>query len=74
MGASPEQLEREIAETRAELAQTIGAIEEKVSPARIKAKVSPARIVRENRPLLATVGGGIAALVTLLVVRKVRRR
>ncbi len=74
MGASPEQLEREIAETRAELAQTIGAIEEKVSPARIKEKVSPARIARDHRPLLATVGGGIAALMALLVVRKVRRR
>ena len=74
MGASPEQLEREIAETRAELAQTIGAIEEQVSPARIQEQVSPSRIVRDHRPLFATVGGGIAALMALLVVRKVRRR
>lgn len=74
MGASPEQLEREIERTRAELAQTIGAIEAKVSPARLKARLSPARIAREHKPLLAAVGGGIAALMTLLVVRKARRR
>jgi hypothetical protein len=74
VGASPEQLEREIEQTRAELAQTIGAIEAKVSPARLKARLSPARIAREHKPLLAAVGGGIAALMTLLVVRKARRR
>lgn len=73
MGASPEQLEREIEQTRAELAHTIGQIEEKVSPARIKAKLSPARFAAEHKQLLATVGGGIVALMTLLVVRKARR-
>ncbi|HEU0131089.1 MAG TPA: DUF3618 domain-containing protein [Mycobacteriales bacterium] len=72
MGASPEQLEREIERTRAELAQTIGAIEEKVSPARIKARLSPARFASEHKPMLAALGGGIAALMTLLVVRKAR--
>jgi hypothetical protein len=74
VGASPEQLERDIERTRAELAQTIGAIEEKVSPARLKAKISPARIAREHKPLLAVVGGGLAALMTVLVVRAARRR
>jgi hypothetical protein len=73
VGASPEQLEREIEQTRAELSRTIGAIEEKVSPARLKEKVSPARILRDHKPLFATVGGGIAALMAILVVRKVRR-
>ena len=73
MGASPEQLEREIEQTRAELSRTIGAIEERVSPARLKAKVSPARIARDHKPLLATVGGAMAALMAILVVRKVRR-
>lgn len=73
MGASPEQLEREIEQTRAELAQTIGQIEERVSPARIKAKLSPARFAAEHKPLLATMAGGIVALMTVLVVRKVRR-
>ncbi|HWL36767.1 MAG TPA: DUF3618 domain-containing protein [Frankiaceae bacterium] len=73
MGASPEQLEREIEQTRAELAHTIGRIEEKVSPARIKAKLSPARFAAEHKQMLATVGGGIVALMTLLVVRKARR-
>jgi hypothetical protein len=74
VGATPEQLEREIEQARAELSRTIGAIEEKVSPARLKEKVSPARLVREHKPLLAAVGGGIAALMTLLVVRKARSR
>ncbi len=64
MGASPEQLEREIEETRADLARTIGAIEE---------RVSPKRIVRDNKQVLAGIAGGLLALVTILVVRKVRR-
>ena len=74
MGASPEQLEREIEQTRAELAQTIGRIEERVSPQRIKAKLSPTRFAADHKQLLATVGGGIVALMTVLVVRKARRR
>jgi hypothetical protein len=74
VGASPEQLEREIEQTRAELAQTIGQIEERVSPARIKAKLSPKRFAAENKQLLAMVGGGIAALMTLIAVGKARRR
>ena len=73
MGASPEQLEREIEQTRAELAQTIGQIEERVSPAAIKARLSPARFAAEHKQLLATVAGGVVALMTLLVVRKARR-
>lgn len=73
MGASPEQLEREIVETREHLAQTIGQIEERVSPAAIKQKLSPTRFARDHKQVLAVVGGGIAALMTLLVVRKVRR-
>jgi hypothetical protein len=72
VGATPEQLEREIEQTRAELSRTIGAIEERVSPARLKARLSPRRFVDEHKPLLATVGGGLAALVALLVVRKAR--
>ena len=74
MGASPEQLEREIEQTRESLSHTIGQIEERVGPAAIKNKLSPSRIVRENKQLFAVVGGGIAALMTLLVVRKTRRR
>ena len=74
MGASPEQLEREIEQTRESLAHTIGQIEERVSPAALKQKLSPARFAREHKPLIAAVGGGIAALMTLLVVRKARRR
>ncbi|HVF06845.1 MAG TPA: DUF3618 domain-containing protein [Frankiaceae bacterium] len=73
MGASPEQLEREIEQTRAELAHTIGQIEERVSPKRIKAKLSPSRFAAEHKPLIATVAGGIVALMSVLVVRRVRR-
>lgn len=68
MGASPEQLVREIEETRADLAHTIGQIEERV------ARLKPKRFAREHRQWLMTVGGGIAALAAILVVRKVRRR
>ena len=68
MGASPEQLEREIEETRAELAATIGRIEERV------ARLRPKTFVANHKPLIATVAGGIAAFTAILVVRKVRRR
>lgn len=64
MGASPEQLEREIEETRADLARTIGAIEE---------RVSPKRIVRDNKQVLAGIGGGLLALLAIVIVRKARR-
>jgi hypothetical protein len=74
VGASPEQLEREIEQTRESLAHTIGQIEERVSPKAIKRKLSPSRFANEHKALLASVGGGIAALMTLLVVRKARRR
>ena len=74
MGASPEQLERAIERTRADLARTIGAIEGRVSPAAIRARLSPTRFAAEHKQLLATVGGGIAALMTVLVVRRARRR
>ena len=65
MGASPEQLEREIEQTRAELTHTIAMIEE---------KVSPRRFARDHRPMLAAAGGGIVALMTLLIVRRVRAK
>lgn len=74
MGASPEQLEREIEQTRESLSHTIGEIESRVGPKAIKAKLSPARIARDHRQALAVAGGGIAALMALLVVRRVRRR
>lgn len=64
MGATPDQLEREIEQTRAELSHTIALIEQRVSPARLKAKA---------RPFLLAAGGGIAALVALILVRRVRR-
>jgi hypothetical protein len=65
VGASPEQLEREIEQTRADLTHTIAMIED---------KVSPRRIARDHRPLLAAVAGGIVALMTVVVVRRVRTR
>jgi hypothetical protein len=74
VGATPEQLEQEIERTRESLSQTIGQIEERVSPAAIKNKLSPTRIAGEHKQLLAVVGGSIAALMTLLVVRKARRK
>ena len=74
MGASPEQLEREIEQTRNDLAHTIGQIEDRVSPKAIKAKLSPARIAKEHKQTLAVVAGGIVALMTALAVRKARRR
>lgn len=64
MGATPDQLEREIVEVRADLARTITEIE---------ARVRPQRLLRDH--LRAAIGAGVVvgALLTLKVIRHRRR-
>jgi glutathione S-transferase len=65
VGASVERLERDIERTRAELAETLAMIED---------KIRPQRILRDHRTTLAAVAGGIVALMTVIVVRRARAR
>jgi hypothetical protein len=61
VGATPDQLEREIEQVRADLAATISEIEH---------RVSPKRVVRENLQVVIGVGLVVTALIALKVARK----
>jgi hypothetical protein len=61
VGATPDQLEREIGEVREDLARTITAIEH---------RVSPKRVAREHLQVVIGVGLVVTALVALKVARK----
>ncbi|MDX6225776.1 MAG: hypothetical protein QOJ92_109 [Frankiales bacterium] len=61
MGATPDQLEREIVEVREDLARTITAIEE---------RVNPKRVVKDNLQVVIGVGLLVSALIAFKVVRK----
>jgi hypothetical protein len=61
VGATPDQLEREIVEVRADLARTITAIEE---------RVHPKRVLRDTLQVVIGVGLVVSALIALKVVRK----
>lgn len=60
MGATPDQLEREITEVRADLARTITEIE---------ARVHPRRLAQDHLRVVIGVGLVVTALVALKVVR-----
>ena len=60
MGASPDQLVREIEQTRAELRHTIQAIEH---------KLSPKRFARDNPWVIGGLLGSLAAVMVLMVRR-----
>lgn len=70
MGATPDQLEAQITQTREELAATVEEIGQKVSA--IRESVRPANVVR--RPRVQQVLGGAAAALALLVAVKAWRR
>jgi hypothetical protein len=61
VGATPDQLEREIEEVRADLARTIGEIEE---------RVRPQRVLRENKRVVIGIGLLVTALLALKIARK----
>ena len=73
MGASPEQLEAEIAQTREHLAETIGDIEAKVGAMKQSAKdsVKPANLVQQRPVQIAA--AVVAAYVALKLLLRHRR-
>jgi hypothetical protein len=64
MGAQPEELERDIQKTRAELGRTLDELEY---------RLSPKRIVSDNKQKIGIALGAMAALTAILVGRKVVR-
>lgn len=60
MGATPDQLEREIVEAREDLARTLTEIE---------ARVHPKRLAHDHMRLVLGIGLVMSALITLKVVR-----
>lgn len=61
MGATPDQIEREIVEVRADLARTISEIE---------ARVHPKRLVHDHVRAVVGVGLVLTALIALKVARR----
>jgi hypothetical protein len=64
MGAQPEELERDIQKTRAELGRTLDELEY---------RLSPKRIVSDNKQKIGIFLGAMAALTAIIVGRKVVR-
>ncbi len=71
MGATPEQLEAQIEQTRADLAATVEEIGEKVAD--IKESVRPANVVRRPK-VQQGIAGVVGALAVLLGIKAWRRR
>jgi hypothetical protein len=69
VGTQPEELEREIAQSRVELGRTLDQIEQ---------KLSPRRMARDNRGRIQVTLGAVAALMAIMAgaktVRARRRR
>jgi hypothetical protein len=62
VGTQPEELERQIERTRAELGHTLDELEH---------KLSPKRMARDNRAKLQIAAAAMAALMAIIVGRKV---
>lgn len=63
MGMQPEELERQIERTRTDLGHTLDQLEY---------KLSPKRMARDNRAKLQIAAAAIAALMAIIIGRKVR--
>ena len=70
---TPEELRREIEETRRELGDTVNALSQKADvkeQARIKKEEVRERVSANPVPFAAVIGGGIAVLLLLRLVRR----
>jgi Protein of unknown function (DUF3618) len=74
MSRSPETIQREIEQTRDQLASTLDRLAEKASPKRLAERGRERAVGAATSPAGLGVLGGVALLTTLLVVRRVRRR
>ena len=70
---TPEEIRREIEQTRRELADTVDALSHKANvkeQARLKKQEVQERLSSNPQPLLVAVGGGVALLVALWLIRR----
>jgi hypothetical protein len=74
MTRSPETIQREIEQTREQLASTLDQLAERASPKRLAERSRERAAAAATSPAGLGVIGGFALLTTLLVVRRVRRR
>jgi hypothetical protein len=70
----PDQIQREIESSRTQLAATLDELAEKVSPKRLAAEATGSATAFLRTPPGMAVVGGVALLVLLAVVRRVRSR
>ena len=70
----PDQIEREIETTRTQLAGTLDELAERVNPKRLAGQAKETTVEWFQTPVGMAVLGGVALLVTLGVVRRVRNR
>jgi hypothetical protein len=70
---TPEELRREIEQTRRELGETVDALSHKTNvkeQARLKKEEVQDRVKSNPVPLVAVIGGGIAFLVVMRLIRR----
>jgi hypoxanthine-guanine phosphoribosyltransferase len=70
---TPEELRREIEQTRRELGETVDALSHKTNvkeQARLKKEEVQERVKSNPVPLVAVIGGGIAFLVVMRLIRR----
>jgi Protein of unknown function (DUF3618) len=70
---TPEELRRDIEQTRRELGDTVDALSQKADvkeQARIKTTELQERVSSNPKPLAAAIGAGIAVLVVLRLIRR----
>jgi hypothetical protein len=73
MSRSPETIQRDIEQTRDQLASTLDRLAERASPKRLAERGRERAVAGARSPVGLGVLGGITLLTTLLVVRRVRR-
>jgi hypothetical protein len=74
MARSPEAIQREIEQTRDQLASTLDQLAERTSPKRLAERGRERAVAAATSPAGLGVLGGVALLTTLLVARRIRRR
>jgi hypothetical protein len=74
MSRTPETIQREIEQTRDQLASTLDKLAERASPKRLAERGRAKAVGAATSPTGLGVIGGVTLVATLLVARRIRRR